>query len=1032
MNTIRSSRLLAALAIILFAFCSHPGSAQCPADVNGDGLLTPGDFTAWIQAYNRRDLLADQNADNQINPADFQAWIVNWNAGCDPFDSVDLTLDGTASPALTPAFIRPVPARSPDGTEVAANEPRYDGHILRVPVPVLDRTFSDVFGGAIHLGAGYSASDELVQFHALTRRGGQSPTLQASHGVEISGGPGLDTPANARRYNLFIDSMPEEGDWTAPAKPGDTFRPGTGEYYQDAWFLVSEAVRSGRTGVAISVGNYTPEDGLSGNSGLGTQLTTVFCDLDMQTTSPLRVREWSTSAYVLRNDNEIVFTAVDYAAGSSNESWAVMVRATRPERGAPWTFQPPVIALERAGTNLVDHFHNFGLARNSTTGLVTAFISTGDVIDDQAVYVRSIADLSDAESFRARYAYNGRQMTLAFAETPSTRWSNLDDWAPPIGVSSWTETRNIFGRRVEDGDGESAWGAPQFVGSVPGPKRSQVIFGADVTRGHGIYCYDVDTFDPLTESPYPEIWQRWGNTSQFGFIDSGGGVNIFKLYTPRPEVPEWYVGYLSQTNFMGSDTPNTLIVGRATPDDQVVFSKVAQRMAMQTFAMTDDGKSIFTGIGIGQSDPINRLRFLREPELVRPRLIGAGYAQYQPLYAAGPSQLGHDFDAGADQVRNALVCQIEDRPGINARFATDEDLSGLADAGFQLPGYGPVYFVETDGSEASTIYLSDIESDTLPICSAFNGPIGTPFQAKLADGMATAELLVAVLNDPRRTPARALPWRFSFGDGAGIRPGIDYRVVPLEGCDWIILRLPYRGDIMESLRMRVTTASEIDPGDVPVSFFMQVIGVSAGDDQVYPIGYAGPPNSTRTTVAGLVDTPTLLPNEVQRVIGLPDTGTVVFHGIADPHGVDVAYYRQAELDAVNADHAFFSITENPDNSVELGWRNGATLYAKVRTGGSEPRFIDMFQASSLQRQDDLKVAVRYDASAIIIDVWHNGARSQRTVVGDIPVFSTPEAMCGDPEFGRSIPMQVISISSQYGVLSNEALFRVMQTGEHVR
>ena len=56
--------------------------APCLADVNVDGALSPADFTAWISAYNMRDLRADQNNDGMFTPADFTAWIANYNAGC--------------------------------------------------------------------------------------------------------------------------------------------------------------------------------------------------------------------------------------------------------------------------------------------------------------------------------------------------------------------------------------------------------------------------------------------------------------------------------------------------------------------------------------------------------------------------------------------------------------------------------------------------------------------------------------------------------------------------------------------------------------------------------------------------------------------------------------------------------------------------------------------------------------------------------------------------------------------------------------
>ncbi|MGP1273166.1 MAG: GC-type dockerin domain-anchored protein [Phycisphaerales bacterium] len=54
----------------------------CLPDVNGNGALDPGDFTAWVAAYNAQDPAADQNSDGLIDPSDFSAWVANFNAGC--------------------------------------------------------------------------------------------------------------------------------------------------------------------------------------------------------------------------------------------------------------------------------------------------------------------------------------------------------------------------------------------------------------------------------------------------------------------------------------------------------------------------------------------------------------------------------------------------------------------------------------------------------------------------------------------------------------------------------------------------------------------------------------------------------------------------------------------------------------------------------------------------------------------------------------------------------------------------------------
>ncbi|PHQ79570.1 MAG: hypothetical protein COB69_07675 [Phycisphaera sp.] len=55
---------------------------SCLADVNGDGSVTPTDFTAWIAAFNTSAPGCDQNGDGQCTPTDFTAWIANYNNGC--------------------------------------------------------------------------------------------------------------------------------------------------------------------------------------------------------------------------------------------------------------------------------------------------------------------------------------------------------------------------------------------------------------------------------------------------------------------------------------------------------------------------------------------------------------------------------------------------------------------------------------------------------------------------------------------------------------------------------------------------------------------------------------------------------------------------------------------------------------------------------------------------------------------------------------------------------------------------------------
>jgi len=61
---------------------TRTGINTCLADTNRDGMLSPTDFTAWINAFGQGWSLADQNRDGMVTPTDFTAWIANYSAGC--------------------------------------------------------------------------------------------------------------------------------------------------------------------------------------------------------------------------------------------------------------------------------------------------------------------------------------------------------------------------------------------------------------------------------------------------------------------------------------------------------------------------------------------------------------------------------------------------------------------------------------------------------------------------------------------------------------------------------------------------------------------------------------------------------------------------------------------------------------------------------------------------------------------------------------------------------------------------------------
>ncbi|MCA9272164.1 MAG: hypothetical protein KDA31_03875 [Phycisphaerales bacterium] len=67
-----------AISIVVPGECG----TTCVADTNGDGILSPADFSAWVAAFNAMSPACDQNADGVCSPADFSAWVANYNAGC--------------------------------------------------------------------------------------------------------------------------------------------------------------------------------------------------------------------------------------------------------------------------------------------------------------------------------------------------------------------------------------------------------------------------------------------------------------------------------------------------------------------------------------------------------------------------------------------------------------------------------------------------------------------------------------------------------------------------------------------------------------------------------------------------------------------------------------------------------------------------------------------------------------------------------------------------------------------------------------
>jgi hypothetical protein len=73
-----SGRLLIALVDTGDLYTVHDPCGR--QDANGDGRMTPADFSMWIARYTAGHPAADTNFDGQLTPADLTAWIAGWSA----------------------------------------------------------------------------------------------------------------------------------------------------------------------------------------------------------------------------------------------------------------------------------------------------------------------------------------------------------------------------------------------------------------------------------------------------------------------------------------------------------------------------------------------------------------------------------------------------------------------------------------------------------------------------------------------------------------------------------------------------------------------------------------------------------------------------------------------------------------------------------------------------------------------------------------------------------------------------------------
>ena len=64
------------------AYVFDLGCDDCPADLNGDGIVNTQDFLVYLNLWSAGDAAADWNEDGTVNTQDFLAYLNDWVAGC--------------------------------------------------------------------------------------------------------------------------------------------------------------------------------------------------------------------------------------------------------------------------------------------------------------------------------------------------------------------------------------------------------------------------------------------------------------------------------------------------------------------------------------------------------------------------------------------------------------------------------------------------------------------------------------------------------------------------------------------------------------------------------------------------------------------------------------------------------------------------------------------------------------------------------------------------------------------------------------
>ena len=667
-------------------------------------------------------------------------------------------------------------------------------------------------------------------------------------------------------------------------------------------------------------------------------------------------RSWRVegiSVVALQRDDagDFVFEIVGDGPPLNNDATALGM-----ERGAPWamTAYYPVVEgqdpLLRAFVPVVDYINFNTIKRGGQVFLVEATRPNTQTAWSFGEFYLIDEHVEDGTHFHTA-AWTPRGVVVAMGDGDALNENILytcadwDDYANPF---NWTKHDRAYGAGTHP-DLPAGTTANQFGGAVPGRDPNRFLVGADVNAG-GVYECTVPE-DPDEGLVFTRLWgEHWTDGESFGHI----GLWFHK---PAPERSTRSVTRVSPNVLpadIGLDAARVIY-----SDDDVHFTTVARlptTLHRRSYvALHGDDILLFNRAGGVNPSPKGIWSIPAPVGLGPSRGLAIAPGGVNLLAASGGALVGVSGGAGT------VLTPITD------------GLHPVSGAPLDVPGHGPVYRIQADGSNG--LYMS-FHATAAPV----------------APGFAYLSLWVRVIG-PEGVKARVL-----LTDTGGQAEAANWSQHSITNREqWVPYTIlldttAFAGDYMPQLRLIADPARAAD-------FLVLVDGFYAGEPPPYSTapGTTSPAEQVTQPLGAIGPTWTVgiefnVPYASEDWLGHPAAAQ------------DGGRLYLATLLADEADYAeLYADLDGPTVGVDL-YRDGV-LIGSASVGDV-----------TIQRGDRLWIALAQSSSTVmVLYAWSGGSREDGlTGATCLAGFTTPpaEVRFGRADFSRVPSIDVLMIAVQ--------------------